>query len=111
MGSRLLKEWMLKPLNDINRIKERQAAIEAISKNYIFEQLRDQIKPIGDIQRIITRISLKSARPRDLIKLSDAINIFPKLNNILINIDNIFIQNLKNQIGLFPEEEVLLKKV
>ena len=110
MGSRLLKEWMLKPLNDINRIKERQAAIEAISKNYIFEQLRDQIKPIGDIQRIITRISLKSARPRDLIKLSDAINIFPKLNNILINIDNIFIQNLKNQIGLFPEEEVLLKK-
>ena len=64
MGSRLLKEWMLKPLNDINRIKERQAAIEAISKNYIFEQLRDQIKPIGDIQRIITRISLKKCKAK-----------------------------------------------
>lgn len=110
MGSRLLKEWMLKPLNNINFIKERQQAIEAITNDYFFEQIREQIKPIGDIQRILTRISLKSARPRDLIKLSDAINIFPKLNNTLKNIDNLFIQKINNQIGLFPDEEILLKK-
>ena len=69
MGSRLLRRWLHRPLTDQGELEQRLDAIEALLHNYRFEAPRDLLKPIGDIERIMTRVALGSARPRDLCRL------------------------------------------
>ncbi len=79
MGSRLLQRWLHQPLQDKNKISQRQQAIAQLKQEYGYESLQVLLKEIGDIERIMTRIALKSARPRDLIKLRHALSLLPEL--------------------------------
>ncbi|NNL57293.1 MAG: DNA mismatch repair protein MutS [Pseudomonadales bacterium] len=80
MGSRLLRQWLLKPLNNIDAIGQRQAAIAALLHDYRFEPLREELNAVGDMQRILTRVTLRSARPRDLTRLGQSLHALPGLN-------------------------------
>ena len=64
MGSRLLRRWLHRPLNAIPVLEARQQSIRALCNNYYYETVRDALKPIGDMERILTRVALRSARPR-----------------------------------------------
>ncbi|MES2664020.1 MAG: DNA mismatch repair protein MutS [Pseudomonadota bacterium] len=86
MGSRLLKQMLLLPLLDRTALKNRQNSVRIFLKEYRFELLRDALSPIQDISRILTRISLGSARPRDLIQLGQSLHALPKLNQVLHNV-------------------------
>lgn len=110
MGSRLIRQWLAKPLNQITPILGRQQAIAALLQNYAFEAVRTALKPIGDMQRILTRISLRSARPRDLTRLCDSLNALPELNRVMAESHDDEIDRITTRIGVFPEQSALLKR-
>ena len=83
MGSRLLKRWLNRPLRDSAQVRKRQAAIAAMLDRDGFEALRELLKGIGDVERILSRVALYSARPRDLARLRDALAVLPALEDEL----------------------------
>ncbi len=83
MGSRLLARWLNRPLRDLNTLNQRQDTIEALSEGYRFETLRDHLKHVGDMERILARVALRSARPRDLTRLCHSLAQLPQLQSIL----------------------------
>lgn len=77
MGSRNLRIWLNNPLSDHVQIKQRNNCVATlINGNY---NLRDILKQINDIERITSRVALKSARPRDLSALRDSLKLLPEL--------------------------------
>ncbi|HKK04306.1 MAG TPA: DNA mismatch repair protein MutS [Gammaproteobacteria bacterium] len=83
MGSRLLRRWLHRPLRDRTRIGERQAAVGALLDASTYEPVHAALKGIGDIERILSRIALRSARPRDLTRLREALDRLPQLQSAL----------------------------
>jgi DNA mismatch repair protein MutS len=83
MGSRLLHRWLHRPLRKIAIIEARQAAIKDLLATRSYISLRLLLKSLGDLERIITRVGLKSAKPRDLSQLRMALAILPDIHNKL----------------------------
>lgn len=79
MGSRLLSRWLHRPLLKIEAIEARQNAIHAFLETESIEALQTLLKPIGDMERILGRVALQSARPKDLAKLRSALTYLPKI--------------------------------
>ncbi|MGK0271532.1 MAG: DNA mismatch repair protein MutS [Cocleimonas sp.] len=105
MGGRLLSRWLNKPLRDQNVLRNRHQAVESFISQYHYESLHGLLRHIGDIERIISRIAIATARPRDLSTLRDSLKIVPELHNILKQIDNPLIDNLRTKIN--PHEELV----
>ncbi|HSG62117.1 MAG TPA: DNA mismatch repair protein MutS [Pseudomonadales bacterium] len=83
MGSRLLARWLNRPLRDLDTLNKRQDTIATLSDNYRFETLRDHLKHVGDMERILARVALRSARPRDLTRLCHSLAQLPHIQSIL----------------------------
>ncbi|GLX79673.1 DNA mismatch repair protein MutS [Thalassotalea insulae] len=79
MGSRLLKRWLHFPLQDLNQLQFRQNAISELLTSELHFALQPQLKTIGDTERIVARIALRSARPRDFARLRNALGQLPNL--------------------------------
>jgi DNA mismatch repair protein MutS len=80
MGARNLRIWLNNPLNDHEQIKQRNISVTTLMNgNY---NLRPILKQINDIERITSRIALKTARPRDLSALRDSLKLFPELYSL-----------------------------
>lgn len=118
MGSRLLNQWLHRPLRKIDILETRQSAINKLLATQSFTSLQALLKPLGDIERIITRVGLKSARPRDLSQLRFGLAILPDIRNKLspnLNLHSIdkkseLLISLSQQIKCFPELFCLLQK-
>ena len=110
MGSRLLRRWLNQPLRSREILGERQQAISALLGDYGYETIQGDLKQIGDVERILARVALQSARPRDLSRLRDALNILPSLQTKLDDIVSTRITGLKNEISEFPDLSQLLTK-
>ncbi len=102
MGSRLLKRWLHRPIRDTKQLQLRQHAISSLINNYHYESIQTILEQIGDIERIVARIGLRSARPRDLVKLREALGQLPDLQLILKNIDSPQLQTLSQGISEHP---------
>lgn len=83
MGSRLLQHMLLNPLRDNTKINERLDLVEAFSHLNELDNLSGLLSEIGDIERIVARIGLHSAKPRDLSKLRDSLRLIPELKELL----------------------------
>ncbi|MFT7042140.1 MAG: DNA mismatch repair protein MutS [Candidatus Azotimanducaceae bacterium] len=83
MGSRQLNRWIQRPIRDQISLNARLDSVAYLIDNYRFETLRAHLKPIGDMERILARVALRSARPRDLARLRDALVALPALNDTL----------------------------
>ncbi len=104
MGSRLLKRWLNRPLRDRERIQARQSAVTLLLEADGFEVLRDDLKTIGDVERILARVALYSARPRDLARLRDAFNALPDLEARLADYpEGSTLDELKRHVRPYPE--------
>ncbi len=110
MGSRLLHRWIHRPLRDHKILNQRQESIESILKSQAYVELHEILRGIGDIERILTRIALKSARPRDLAQLGNALAQLPALQKSLTSHKSAHIKHLCQQIGKHPKILSLLKK-
>jgi DNA mismatch repair protein MutS len=87
MGSRNLRRWLNRPLTDQQQLRKRYQAIALLVDARRFENLREPLRAIGDVERILARVSLRSARPRDLTALRASLAVLPALRAILTRID------------------------
>ena len=84
MGARKLREFVEQPLLSKDAIEKRLDAIEAINKELIVrEELREYLNTIYDLERLLTRIALKTANPRDLLAFKTSIQYLPDIYNLL----------------------------
>lgn len=103
MGSRLLRRWIKQPLRNLALLQQRQEAVAALKSNYQFEPIHESLKQIGDLERILARVALRSARPRDLSRLHSSLAVYPALQAQLQGLDSSLIKELSANIGEFPE--------
>ncbi|WP_432463559.1 DNA mismatch repair protein MutS [Agarivorans sp. QJM3NY_33] len=108
MGSRLLNRWLHQPLRDQAQVRVRQDCIAELIQADLYGQLQTQLKAIGDIERILARLALRSARPRDLARLRNAFNILPELQSNLQQ--TVALAPLAKDIADFPELLELLQR-
>jgi len=109
MGSRLLRRWLHRPLREISILEKRQEIIANLKDNYRFETLHEALKNIGDLERILGRLALRSARPRDLSRLCASITVYPQIQNLLGEIKGDLSGSLAKGISTFPEIVDLLQ--
>ena len=84
MGARLLRTWIEQPLISKEAILKRQNAIEELNFNYISrEELGEYLNPVYDLERLIGRISYKTANPRDLLAFRNSIAMVPHIKRLL----------------------------
>jgi len=83
MGARALRRWLHRPLRDRTVLRARQQALGALIESRAFEPLREQLRAIGDLERILARVALRSARPRDLATLRDGLAAAPAMRNVV----------------------------
>jgi DNA mismatch repair protein MutS len=110
MGHRLLRAWLNAPLRDIATLQARQQAIAELQDGYLDEALREPLKQIGDLQRILTRIALRSALPRDLARLRNALAALPEVGRPLAQVHAVRLQALQPDDDAFAELHALLSR-
>ncbi len=110
MGSRLLSRWLNRPLRDRSVLEARQDSITCLLDHYRFEQIQPQLKDIGDLERILARIGLRNARPRDLARLRDALAALPQLQEGLRELVAPHLNQLATIIRTYPELAALLAR-
>lgn len=102
MGSRALTRWLQAPIKDSQVLIARQSAISEIIHAHQFQTLHDILNAISDVERILARVALKSARPRDLAKLRDSLALLPSLQQALEFATCPCLLHLKRTIGTYP---------
>ena len=110
MGGRLLRRWLHRPLRDHARLRLRYDAVANLIENARHVGLTDSLKAIGDLERILARVALRSARPRDLTQLRGSLATLPALRQLLADNPSPLIQRLVNSIGDHSAEHTLLTK-
>lgn len=110
MGGRQLRRWLNRPLRDVTVVEQRQQAVSALLDGFHYEPVHDLLKSIGDIERVLARVALRSARPRDLARLRDAFQTLPDLQQALKPVNSHHIVKLATIISEYPELANLLER-
>lgn len=110
MGSRLMRRWLLQPVRHQKTLLTRQNSVQALLESPALEDLRSELRQAGDVERILSRMALRSARPRDFTQLRRTLQQLPALHQILSEIDSPEVQALKQSLGTFSELRTLLEK-
>ncbi|KDN09405.1 DNA mismatch repair protein MutS [Gilliamella apicola] len=108
MGSRMLKRWLHSPIRNLTILQNRQQAIGEL-QNYINE-VNPLLKQIGDLERILARLALHTARPRDFARLRDAYNLLPQLQTLLSGLTSPALINLRKKINQFDRIAEILNQ-
>ena len=109
MGSRLLKRWIHQPIRDLNKLQKRQDVIATLQESGLIESLQPCLQQVGDMERILARVALRSARPRDLTRLRTALAQIPILVNYAQNQTACLVQTMA-QLADFSELQSLLER-
>ncbi len=110
MGSRLLRRWLQRPLRDRWILEQRLDAVDELLKSIYNQQVISLLRGIGDIERILARVALRSARPRDLVHLRTAFERLPLLQIELKQLSSPKLKELALNIQTFPHLYELLQK-
>jgi DNA mismatch repair protein MutS len=103
MGARLLKKWVLRPLKKIEPIRKRLEAVKELYENSnLRKNLFEILGEIGDVERLISRIAIRShipgttgrANPKDLINLKESLKKIPKIKSLLSNTSSETLQKI-----------------
>ncbi|NNF62524.1 MAG: DNA mismatch repair protein MutS [Gammaproteobacteria bacterium] len=110
MGSRELRRWIGRPLRDHGLLEQRYSAIATLIDAAACESLHESLRGIGDIERILARVGLRSARPRDLAQLRDALARLPQLHDLLAVLPDEQLRNLARDCSGHPQVSELLQR-
>jgi DNA mismatch repair protein MutS len=99
MGGRMLRRWLHRPLRDRDILRARYGAVATLIESAQHTMLAEPLKAIGDLERIVARIALRSARPRDLAQLRAALAVLPQLHAILGATPSPLLQHLSSEIS------------
>ena len=86
--ARPLRRWLGRPLRNRATLRQRQHAVGVLAESRGYEPLLQQLRAIGDLERILARVALRSARPRDLVQLRAALAALPDLRVLLDSFDS-----------------------
>jgi len=109
MGSRLLKRWLHFPLRDLTILTHRQSTVSDIINLDLHHDIHALLKGLGDIERIVSRIALQSARPRDFARLRHALQQLPTLQNYLTVSKPSYLHTLAKQTKPISTLQTLLE--
>mgnify|MGYP001165102076 CR=1 FL=1 len=110
MGSRLIRRWINRPLTKQSILQARQDSVAELQDGYLYEKLQVPLKKIGDMERILTRVALRSARPRDLVRLQHSLAKLPAVEDLLNNLSTKHLSSLASFSKPLPNLHLLLKK-
>ncbi len=110
MGSRNLRRWLNRPLTNQQELRRRFQAIALLVDARRFEALREPLRAIGDVERILSRVALRSARPRDLTALRASLAALPPLRQSLARIEAPLIAGLTASMGDHTDVVKLLQE-
>ena len=108
MGGRLLRRWLHRPLRDQRVLGERHQAVATLIEHGTDGELRTGFRALGDVERILTRVALRSARPRDLSTLRDGLALLPDVRSHLVPLDAPRLQALAMELGEHTDTASLL---
>ncbi len=110
MGSRLLKQWLLRPSLKRSEIQTRLVSVTELMDSIMREKLRFLLKKVSDLERVIGRLNLGTATPRDLIALRQSIGQGPEINAVLSDCSSLLLQVLSENIFELPEISDLIDR-
>ena len=110
MGGRLLRRWINRPLRDRECLQARYDALEDLHHGRRYDALRDALHGIGDVERILARVALRSARPRDLTGLREALSRLPALQALMEPLVAARLRALAEAAGEHPGTLDLLRR-
>ena len=111
MGGRLLRVSILKPLIDLQEIKRRQNAVENLIEDYeLLEELRTSLRKIQDLERLSSKVSSKSANPRDLVAIKNSLAYLPKVKKSLNTSNDLYLRSISEEIPEFSNLRELIDK-
>jgi len=100
MGARLLRKWILMPLKELKTIEERLEVVDfLLVKEALAAELLQQIKQIGDLERLISKIGLQKANPREIIQLKRALLATAEVRKLCEQSENLFLKQLAEQLN------------
>ncbi len=100
MGARLLHKWIIMPLKELKPIQERLGMVEFFVKNDILaSEFTDHVKPIGDLERLISKVGLQKAGPRELLQLKRALSHIEEVKRLAEESKNPFLDTLAAQLN------------
>ena len=110
MGSRMLKQWIDKPLQSKNKIESRLEGVEElVSHPDLLKSIQDSMFGILDISRIMGRLRMNKSIPRDLVNLRDSLDKLPEIKKHMIGFDCPILSGLYNNMATFEDLCFLLK--
>lgn len=100
MGARLLQKWIIMPLKDLKPIQERLGVVEfLVDQPDLFAEIKSEIKPIGDLERLISKVGLFKVGPRELVQLRKSLEHIQKLKDICSNADSPYLKRIADQLN------------
>ncbi|MBK8487755.1 MAG: DNA mismatch repair protein MutS [Chitinophagales bacterium] len=100
MGTRLLKRWIIMPLKDKQSIEARHDTVESFIKDAeLSKQVSNSLKIVGDLERLISKVSLQKITPREVIQLNRAIHALEPLRKTLLQNENIHLRKSGDRIN------------
>lgn len=104
MGGRLLRRWIMRPLKRLKPIQERLDAVEKLFNNLeIRTTIREELKQVGDLERLISRICVGRGNARDIMQLSLSIAQVPKIKSQFASIEDPLLQSISGRLKLLIE--------
>ncbi len=111
MGSRLLKKWIVRPLFIKEKIIERQNIVEYLTNDHsLLKNLKDCLKNIYDLERLISKLSLKNINAKDLILIKNSLKQVPMIKNLLLTTNSHFMTNIAISLENFDHLVELIEK-
>ena len=110
MGGRQLRRWLHRPLRDHALLEQRHQCVAAFAETGLDGAIHDLLLGCADIERILARIALKSARPRDLSGLRDSLALLPALQDLLAGSDDPLARDMATRIGVHADTRDLLAR-
>jgi DNA mismatch repair protein MutS len=111
MGGRLLRSWLLRPCVKRGEVEARLGAVaDLVSSNRVRDRLRTLLKEVSDLERVLGRVSLGSASPRDLVAMLRSLNQVPEIRDVLQGLHSSLLVVLAENTDELPDIRSLIEK-
>ena len=111
MGGRLLRKWIMRPMKQIKPIEGRLEAVEVLVKDHVRrEDLREELGQVGDLERLISRISVGRTNARDLKQLQLSLEQVPKVKMQIANSDNFLLGSINERLKMMIDLQERIEK-
>ncbi len=110
MGARTLRRWLSSPTRNHGLLRHRHDAIDWLIDNQRHSDFPNLLKQVGDMERILARVAMKSARPRDLVRLRSGLSVLPEIVTLLEQTSSSLLDALRPELQPLPHLHDLLER-